>query len=150
MSRSAHMKLLDVAHALADVDDPGCWWTLTPKARARYETMAVVAIRVVRVHDDDLDLETERAIRESCRCVDCGADILETGEDYLVHDLVWDATGLEPEGGMLCVGCVEKRLGRRLRPEDFPDVYINRIRREGGPPRLRSRMLGREEAVTEA
>jgi hypothetical protein len=36
--------LLDVAQALADVDEPGCWWTLGPEARARYEAMAIVAI----------------------------------------------------------------------------------------------------------
>jgi hypothetical protein len=79
-------------------------------------------------------------------CHDCGADTLETGEDYILRDPVWAATGLEPDGGMLCVDCVETRLGRRLQPEDFSDVYINQIRREDGPPRLRSRMLGREEA----
>ena len=28
--------------------------------------------------------------------------------------------GMEPTGGCLCVGCLEKRLGRSLRPKDFP------------------------------
>ena len=27
--------------------------------------------------------------------------------------------------GMLCVGCVEERLGRRLQPDDFTDAEIN-------------------------
>jgi hypothetical protein len=26
---------------------------------------------------------------------------------------------MAPFGGCLCVGCLEKRLGRRLRPKDF-------------------------------
>ena len=99
MSRSAHMKLLDVAQALADVDDPSCWWTLPPEARARYEAMAIVAIQVVRLHDDEPDLEIKRAIRESWarwRCVDCGADTRAAGEDYMLRDLVWAETGMDP------------------------------------------------------
>jgi hypothetical protein len=26
---------------------------------------------------------------------------------------------MEPFGGCLCVGCLEKRLGRKLKPKDF-------------------------------
>jgi hypothetical protein len=31
-----------------------------------------------------------------------------------------------PEDGMLCIGCVERRLGRRLRASDFQDIPMNR------------------------
>ena len=41
-------------------------------------------------------------------------------EVYTVRDFVWKAAGLEPFGGCLCIGCLEKRLGRRLKPKDFP------------------------------
>ena len=41
-------------------------------------------------------------------------------EIYTVRDAVWKIAGMEPMGGCLCVGCLEKRLGRRLRPKDFP------------------------------
>ena len=41
-------------------------------------------------------------------------------EDFVVHDNVWKAGGLGSNGGRLCVGCLEKRIGRRLNPSDFP------------------------------
>ena len=41
-------------------------------------------------------------------------------EIYTVRDAVWKRAGMEPMGGCLCVGCLEKRLGRRLRPKDLP------------------------------
>jgi hypothetical protein len=41
-------------------------------------------------------------------------------EVYMVRDSVWKAAGLEPMDGRICVGCLEKRLGRNLRPKDFP------------------------------
>jgi len=44
----------------------------------------------------------------------------DTCEVYTVRDSVWKAAGMEPKGGCLCVGCLEKRLGRRLNPKDFP------------------------------
>ena len=43
----------------------------------------------------------------------------EHTEQYFVHDKVWKQAGMEPWGGCLCIGCLEKRLGRRLRPKDF-------------------------------
>jgi hypothetical protein len=44
----------------------------------------------------------------------------ETCEVYTVRDSVWRAAGMQPWGGCLCIGCLEKRLGRKLRPKDFP------------------------------
>jgi hypothetical protein len=41
-------------------------------------------------------------------------------EVYMVRDPVWKAAGLEPMDGCICIGCLEKRLGRRLNPKDFP------------------------------
>ena len=41
-------------------------------------------------------------------------------EVYTVRDSVWKAAGLEPMGGCICIGCLEKRLGRRLIQKDFP------------------------------
>jgi hypothetical protein len=40
-------------------------------------------------------------------------------EIYHVRAKVWQAAGMEPWGGCLCVGCIERRLGRTLRPKDF-------------------------------
>jgi hypothetical protein len=68
------------------------------------------------------------------RCVDCHVDTLEAGEFYMVRDDVWP---LDARGGMLCVGCLEERIGRRLTPADFTDAPINRLGRNS--TRLRAR-----------
>jgi hypothetical protein len=53
--------------------------------------------------------------------------INQESEVYTVHDAVWDAAGIEPFGGCLCIGCLEQRLGRKLKPWDFPlDRGFNR------------------------
>jgi hypothetical protein len=43
----------------------------------------------------------------------------DQSEVYRVRDHLWKKAGMEPMGGCLCVGCFEKRLGRRLKPKDF-------------------------------
>jgi hypothetical protein len=82
-------------------------------------------------------------VPESWLCVDCGVntapgclDRKETEialalrgeaenvftaetEVYTVTNEVWRATGLEGWGGCLCIGCLERRIGRRLNPDDF-------------------------------
>jgi len=40
----------------------------------------------------------------------------------------------------LCIGCLEARIGRQLRPDDFTDAPIDDVR--GASPRLRARLLG--------
>lgn len=52
------------------------------------------------------------------RCLDCGADMREVDEYYLVHDELW--LSVVPEkAGHLCIGCLENRLGRELAARDF-------------------------------
>jgi hypothetical protein len=41
-------------------------------------------------------------------------------EVYTVKPAVWKAAGMGEMDGCLCIGCVEKRLGRALTPKDFP------------------------------
>jgi hypothetical protein len=48
-------------------------------------------------------------------------------EYYSLLDDVWKETGLGPRDGMLCIKCVEKRIGRRLKSTDFEDVLINKL-----------------------
>jgi hypothetical protein len=58
-------------------------------------------------------------------------------EIYMVRKKVWCRAGMDYHSGYLCVGCLEKRLGRQLRPNDFDwrDVQ-NRM---PGTPRLKNR-----------
>jgi hypothetical protein len=40
-------------------------------------------------------------------------------EVYTVRERVWAEAGMQSFGGCLCIGCLEQRLGRVLRPKDF-------------------------------
>ena len=96
---------------------------------------------------------TGGAISESHDCIDCGFDTapgvpdkaeLQTmfaaghraievnnrnHEQYIVHDTIWRAAGMGPWSGCLCIGCLERRLGRPLTPDDFPaDDDLNALR----------------------
>jgi hypothetical protein len=52
-------------------------------------------------------------------CADCGVDTFSTNEYYMVKDHVW----AQAQGGtkLLCIGCLEKRIGRTLTRSDFGD-----------------------------
>lgn len=58
-------------------------------------------------------------------CVDCKVNTEHIGEYYTLRDWVWRATGMRLDGGMLCIGCVETRLGRTLHADDFTDAPVN-------------------------
>src|SRR6516165_9619611 len=50
----------------------------------------------------------------------------DTCEVYTVRKAVWAKAGMEDFGGCLCIGCLERRLGRKLKPKDFdPDHAFN-------------------------
>jgi hypothetical protein len=89
-----------------------------------------------------------RTLPESWQCIDCGRntapgiknraqteqafqiqklmwndggvsmELNDESEVYHLRDAVWKA-GMAPFGGCLCIGCLEKRLGRQLGPKDF-------------------------------
>lgn len=52
-------------------------------------------------------------------CLDCHKDTSRAKEYYMVQHNLWRQTGMRPKNGMLCIGCLEKRLGRRLNADDF-------------------------------
>ena len=63
-------------------------------------------------------------------CADCGVDVCpvdgdDRAEFFMVYDDVWAAAGITPDGGYLCVGCIETRLGRHLDTDDFTNVPMN-------------------------
>jgi len=62
--------------------------------------------------------------RKKWLCLDCGVDTGKIHEHYFINTQTW----LEVVGskvGMLCITCLEIRLGRKLNSKDFPDVHIN-------------------------
>lgn len=54
-------------------------------------------------------------------CIDCGFDTFQN-EYYVVKDEIWP---IKQNGGMLCIGCLEKRIGRSLTKDDFTDCLVN-------------------------
>lgn len=63
-------------------------------------------------------------------------------EVYHVREKVWKAAKMEKNSGCLCIGCLEKRIKRRLKPEDFPSNHpFNSL---PGTDRLLARRSGAE------
>ena len=62
-------------------------------------------------------------------------------EVYTVRDVIWQEAG--KPSGCLCIGCLEKRLGRRLKPKDFARGDTFNDPRLPASPRLRSRRKDR-------
>ena len=92
-----------------------------------------------------LDDMIQRGIPESWECEDCGMDtapgfmnakqVLDAfvrGKDasmrpnkncevYQLKHALWKTVTNGHARAVLCIGCVEQRLGRKLRPKDFQD-----------------------------
>jgi hypothetical protein len=91
-------------------------WSVFQRAKNRPEAEITPANWAREI---DLDKRT--------RCRDCGTT---NGTGYAVYDNVWTATGLAPNGGLLCLADLALRLGRPLRLDDFPmERPINRENR---------------------
>jgi len=58
-------------------------------------------------------------------CVDCQVDTQDIGEYYVVGADVWASVDMKKHGGMLCISCLELRLGRELASSDFSDAPVN-------------------------
>jgi len=99
--------------------------SMTPRAIARREAIAKA--------------------RSEGKCLDCSAETTfgKNDEYYMVHDRLW--LRANPQGhGKLCIGCLEKRIGRTLRPRDFKDCPLN-TSFFGKSDRLVSRLTGLTE-----
>lgn len=59
------------------------------------------------------------------QCIDCDVSTFHNHEYYMVHDHIWLSVVERIDSGMLCIGCLEGRLGRRLTPADFTDAPVN-------------------------
>ncbi|MFC9438609.1 hypothetical protein [Nocardia sp. NPDC057030] len=80
--------------------------------------------------------------RDEFPCHECGvatAPIDGPDEWYTVHDSVW-ASAAAAADSILCVGCLESRLGRRLLPTDFVVAVLNQPGYGHHSPRLQSRL----------
>ena len=58
----------------------------------------------------------------SSLCKQCGVDTWKIHEYYMVIDEIWSQA---TEGdGILCIGCLEKGLGRKLESKDFSPTAV--------------------------
>ena len=77
--------------------------------------------------------------RRKFLCVDCKVDTGKIGEHYFIRTDLW-LKAMRTIRGMLCIGCLEKRLGRELRKSDFTDAFINSPEFEPKSQRLMERL----------
>jgi hypothetical protein len=77
--------------------------------------------------------------RRKFLCLDCSVDTARAHEHYMLNDQTWKLTGLG-KFGMLCIGCVEDRIGRKLVAADFNNSYLNKPRTGSISARLLDRM----------
>lgn len=66
-------------------------------------------------------------------CWDCNINTMDINEYYMVDNELWESATIYAANDnhcgtdvMLCVGCLENRIGGVLTPNDFPDYPINR------------------------
>ena len=82
-------------------------------------------------------------------CADCGVGTLTLGEYYMVKNSVWGQAWIgrrkwwfdHVDGQeMLCIGCLEVRIGRTLVACDFTDAPVNDPNDPDISQRLRNRL----------
>ncbi|MCW2929970.1 MAG: hypothetical protein JWM19_932 [Actinomycetia bacterium] len=128
--------------------DPVFGALLWPVAELRDEPEAALPSTT----GDDIEATAAQESFDDRRCKDCG-EITVHGrwspgkayENYAVHDNLWGQAG--GGRGLLCIGCLENRLGRQLNKDDFPDRFVNSLGPETDEyawsdrtPRLRDRL----------
>lgn len=86
-------------------------------------------------------------------CADCGTGTVRLGEWYMVMPEVWEQAWRERrkpwhavEGQeILCIACLEQRIGRTLMAGDFiPDLQVNDPNKGNISDRLRARLMATE------
>jgi len=88
------------------------------------------------------------------RCYDCGAGAILIREWFDVHDTVWELAWQGPHQrkpwqwargqSVLCIGCLENRLGRTLCASDFTAALVNYPDKEGISERMYQRLTATE------
>lgn len=82
------------------------------------------------------------ASRRKFLCLDCRIDTGKIHEHYMLVDSTWFSIHASNQG-MLCIGCVEKRLGRALVSSDFNNSHVNNPKLYPMSARLLSRITGK-------
>jgi len=73
-------------------------------------------------------------------CSDCNRDTNVIDEYYMVKDELWEQATATQQADKLCIGCLEKRIGRQLTKHDFNDAPVNELSYGTKSDRLRNRL----------
>lgn len=89
-------------------------------------------------------LPIEKGGHERFDCMDCSANTSDMNEYYMVTKEVWilAVPDKKERGNMLCIGCLELRLGRILTFMDFLHCPLNCLPIVHRSNRLTGRMNG--------
>ena len=79
--------------------------------------------------------------RKKWLCLDCRVDTGKIYEHYYVELELWMKV-VGSKTGMLCIGCLEDRIDRKLTRKDFPNVTINSVKYGNKSLRLLNRLNG--------
>lgn len=77
--------------------------------------------------------------RKKFLCLDCGVDTGKIHEHYFIKTDTWLSV-VGTNRGMLCIGCLEARLSRKLTSQDFTSCTINNPKFEAKSVRLLNRL----------
>lgn len=110
------------------------------------------------VMEEDEIIIQERDLIDTPHCIDCGIHTRVIKEYYMLEWDIWNSL-IDPVAerylfdapvyyyldviqwyGMLCIGCVEHRLGRELKTYDFLDCPLNGDPDLERSPRLQARL----------
>lgn len=113
-------------------------WCLIGSTRA-FQAFRASSNLVIRSHLIVL-LGWEKAMkRKKWLCLDCGIDTGHAKEHYFIDLTLW-LSAVGSKQGMLCIGCLETRIGRELKAGDFTNAYINDPKRNSMSTRLLERI----------
>lgn len=68
-------------------------------------------------------LRRNRNNYNSSLCSDCGRDVFEIKQYYMIKDEIWNKYGNDE--GLLCMDCLEKRAGFKMFLSDFEYELAN-------------------------
>ena len=78
-------------------------------------------LKIYLEEKENLD-KFEKDLKKYC-CKDCGKYTWTTEDAYMVTNDIWAVWGVN---GMLCMHCLEKRLGHKLALQFFTDCTLNK------------------------
>lgn len=73
------------------------------------------------------------------KCRGCGILTNKIGEHYYIDSRLWLQANRQ-HNGMMCIGCVEARIGRSLTPKDFIPCPLHNPKKYFLSTRLKNRL----------